>query len=122
MNVCRIIGCDNRVLGMGQDFCQSCTIQRSQEAIDSANEVRDTTTQTLSKKYRHHFKSVADVDEIDVYSVHQLFNLQDPSGCIQSASKKLLMSSSLRNDKTTHQLIEEARDSLSRWLQLNTAD
>lgn len=121
MNKCRRIGCTNSVSTVGDDDCQQCALQRSQEALDSANKRQDIDRRSLSNKYQRHFRSVSDVEEVDIYAVHQMFNLQDPSGCIQSASKKLLMSGTMRNGESLHRAIEEARDTLSRWLQLNTA-
>lgn len=73
----------------------------------------------LAKKYPAYHKSVAGVETVDVYHVHQLFNIQDPSGAIQHASKKLLLSGVRTGGKTKYQDIKEARDTLNRWLELN---
>jgi hypothetical protein len=51
--------------------------------------------------------------------VHKLFNIQDPSGCIQHASKKLLLSGVRTGGKSAYDDIKEARDTLTRWLELN---
>ena len=59
------------------------------------------------------------LDELDVYAVHQVFNIQDPSGAIQHASKKLLLSGVRTGGKSKRDDIKEARDTLTRWLQLD---
>lgn len=54
--------------------------------------------------------------EVDVFAINHLFRVQDASGCLQHAVGKLLMASSR---PTTYADIREARDALTRWLQLN---
>lgn len=78
--------------------------------------------QPLSVKYPQYYKPVGHLTEIDVYAVHQLFNVQDPSGAIQHASKKLLLSGVRTGGKSAYDDIKEARDTLTRWLQLNHPD
>lgn len=73
----------------------------------------------MQQKYPAYYKDVGDYAEIDVYAVHHLFNIQDPSGCIQHASKKLLLSGVRTGGKSAFKDITEARDTLNRWLQLN---
>lgn len=73
----------------------------------------------LAKKYPAYHKDVSDVSSLDVYHVHKLFNIQDPSGCIQHASKKLLLSGLRTGGKSVRKDIQEARDTLQRWLDLN---
>lgn len=68
----------------------------------------------LFERYPEKFKPVGDMVEIDVYAVHHLFQIQDHSGCIHQASRMLLMSG-----KPSYRDIREARDLLTRWLQLN---
>lgn len=67
-------------------------------------------------RYPDSYKSVGDMVMIDTYGVHHLFQVQDPSGCLQNASQKLLLSGS---SNTAYRDIREARDTLTRWLQLN---
>jgi hypothetical protein len=55
------------------------------------------------------------MSEIDVFAINQLFQVNDPSGCLQHAIQKLLLS----GNKPSSQSIREARDTLTRWLQLN---
>lgn len=77
------------------------------------------TSISLADMYPAYHKSVKGLDSIDVYKVHQLFNIQDPSGAIQHASKKLLLSGVRTGGKTQYQDIKEARDTLNRWLDMN---
>lgn len=117
--ICSREGCSNRVAKRG-DSCLDCQdeemkFDRAINAIKvSANLVSDT-----AKKYPKYYKSVTHLDEIDVYQVHNLFNIQDPSGAIQHASKKLLLSGVRTGNKTQYKDIQEARDTLNRWLEMN---
>lgn len=72
----------------------------------------------MSTKYPKYYKSVGNMTEVDVYAIHHLFDIQDPSGAIQHASKKLLLSGVRTGGKTMLQDIKEARDTLTRWIQL----
>jgi hypothetical protein len=72
----------------------------------------------VREKYGAYQKDVRHLDTIDVYETHRLFNVEDPSGCIQHASKKLLLSGVRTGGKTKLQDIEEARDTLNRWLEM----
>lgn len=76
---------------------------------------------TMAQKYPKYYKSVKGLESVDVYTVHQLFNIQDPSGCIQHASKKLLLSGVRTGGKSAIEDITEARDTLTRYLQLHGA-
>lgn len=69
-------------------------------------------------KYPQYFRAVMGITHLDVYGVHKLFNVQDPSGCIQHASKKLLLSGVRTGGKSAYKDIKEARDTLNRWLEL----
>ena len=119
---CRSLGCTHPVINPEKDFCQTCEQQMQQDLLHPDNTEGHPVAQSLPQKYQKYFRSVGGVGEIDIYAVHQLFNIQDPSGCIQSASKKLLLSGNLESEKSIHQTIEEARDSLTRWLELNSAN
>lgn len=74
---------------------------------------------SLAQKYPKYYKSTQGMTEIDVYAVHYLFDIQDPSGAIHHASKKLLLSGVRTGGKSKFQDIKEARDTLNRWLELN---
>lgn len=70
--------------------------------------------------YSKYFKDVSEYKQIDVYTIHKLFDIDDPSGCIQHASKKLLLSGVRTGGKSKYKDIKEARDTLNRWLDLHT--
>ena len=74
---------------------------------------------SMSKMYPKYYKDVSDVLEVDVYHVHKIFSIQDPSGAIQHASKKLLLSGVRTGGKSFYDDIREARDTLNRWLEIN---
>ena len=100
MLTCKAIGCCNAPQ-LNHDFCFAC---ESKEEVGLS----------LSQQYPDQYKDVGDLSEIDAFAIHQLFQLQDPSGCLQHASRKLLTSG-----KPSYKDIREARDTLTRWLQLN---
>ena len=109
---CKSIGCSNFV-DASKDFCSEC----SQKGMFSGTE--DDSPISMSEKYPKYYKAVGEQTEIDVYSVHKMFEINDPSGAIQHASKKLLLSGARTGNKSNYQDIKEARDTLTRWLQLN---
>lgn len=94
---------------------------RNGECIGSSSAECDgeVMSQSNSNLYPQYFKDVSCIDEIDVYGVHQLFEIDDPSGAIQHASKKLLLSGVRTGGKSKYKDIKEARDTLNRWLELN---
>lgn len=111
--------CKNSAL-VKEKFCYDClgktypSIQGQTQSVGvKAVEV------PMSKKYPQYYKPVGSLTEIDVYAVHKLFDIQDPSGAIQHASKKLLLSGSRNGGKSALKDITEARDTLTRWIQLN---
>ena len=75
--------------------------------------------ESMAKKYPKYYKDVSDISVLDVYGVHKLFAINDPSGAIQHASKKLLLSGVRTGGKSAYDDIREARDTLNRWLELN---
>jgi len=122
MSVCKSIGCIYPAAAH-QDFCLVClrehALQKLNLAISVAQSLPDGHSQSLAEKYPKYYKAVGDLQEVDVYAVHKLFDIQDPSGAIQHASKKLLLSGVRTGGKSQQKDIREARDTLSRWLQLN---
>ena len=77
-------GCDHHRY-QETDYCTQCLAERNHQE-------QQRNKQSMAQKYPKYYKSVKGLEEIDVYTVHQLFNIEDPSGCIQHASKKLLLS------------------------------
>lgn len=104
---CKSISCDEPVTS-STDFCSGC----SEPQLNLEE-------QSLSERYPQYYKPVGDFTEIDVYATHHLFNLQDPSGALHHASKKILLSGVRTGGKSAYKDIKEARDTLTRWLQLN---
>ena len=108
--VCKSIGCGTAAV-FQHDFCEACATKRHDNNNGDDG--------SMSDRYPQYFKPLGDLTEIDVYAVHHLFQIQDPSGCIQHASKKLLLAGVRTGGKGAFKDIQEARDTLSRWLQLN---
>lgn len=120
---CRIKGCQ-RLVATSLGLCIHCAanaacIKNDGTLFFGREATEDKTEKTTAQKYPKYYKSVAHLDEIDVYQVHKLFNVQDPSGAIQHASKKLLLSGVRTGNKTQYKDIQEARDTLNRWLEMN---
>ena len=76
----------------------------------------------IAKIYPQYYKSVKGLDYIDVYEVHRLFGINDPSGAMQHASKKILLSGVRTGGKTVVDDVREARDALTRWLDMSTRE
>jgi hypothetical protein len=72
----------------------------------------------MAELYPDYYRDVRHLDEMDVYAVHDTFRVDDPSGCLQHASKKILLSGTRNGGKSLAQDIKEARDTLTRKLQL----
>ena len=104
---CKSIGCCSSV-HEGTDFCDACS--------DSTTESNGLLTVSLADRYPNQYRETGDMGEIDVYAVHNLFEIPDHSGCLQQASSKLLMTGT---SDTVYRDIKEARDILTRWMQLN---
>lgn len=79
-------------------------------------------TEEMAEKgdHSHYFKDVQHLETLDVYRVLKLFNVTDP--CIQHAVKKLLVAGGRGAGKDITQDIEEAIDSLDRWLEMANED
>lgn len=116
MDMCRSVSCTNPTHGI-HDFCIECL--EAQGIYSSRTVTPSSGGQSMAQKYPKYYKPVGNLTEVDVYAVHHLFNIQDPSGAIQHASKKLLLSGVRTGGKSAAKDIEEARDTLNRWLQLN---
>lgn len=74
---------------------------------------------TMADKYPKYYKKVPEgVTELDVYGVCQMFPIDDPTGCILHARKKLLVPGTRTGGKSMRDDIKEARDTLTRYLEL----
>ena len=119
-SICRSIGCTNHIHSPMEDFCEEClSIDIRNQSLAPSKEDHLNEPTTMAQKYPKYYKPVGNLTEVDVYAVHKLFNVQDPSGAIHHASKKLLLSGVRTGGKTPYKDIQEARDTLTRWLQLN---
>lgn len=68
-------------------------------------------------KHSHYNKDVSQYDTIDVYAVCKIFDVQDTSGCLQHAIKKLLVTGK-RGHKDRQTDIQNTIDTLNRLLEL----
>lgn len=103
-------------------YCVVCgrnTPQNQLHCFEHKPHETDTKNVSMTELYPKYFKDVSNLTEVDVYMLHQLFNIQDPSGAIQHASKKLLLSGVRTGGKSKREDIKEARDTLTRWLQID---
>ena len=75
-------------------------------------------TDGSERKHSHYFKDVRHLDYIDVYQVCKLFPVDDDSGAITHARKKLLVAGGRGAGKDMIKDITEARDTLNRYLQI----
>ena len=119
-SICRSIGCTNLIHSPMEDFCEECrSIDIRNQSLAPSKEDHLNEPTTMTQKYPKYYKPVGNLTEVDVYAIHKIFNVQDPSGAIHHASKKLLLSGVRTGGKTLYKDIQEARDTLTRWLQLN---
>ena len=72
------------------------------------------------KKHSHYYKNVKHFDTIDVYRVLQLFQVTDAA--IAHAVKKLLVAGGRGAGKDMNKDIQEAVDSLQRFLEMQKED
>ena len=128
-HVCKAVGCFHQTVAPGADFCSTCgqielgfhlgAVEKMASSLPKLN-LPIEQPESMAQKYPKYYKPVGDLKEVDVYAVHMLFEVDDPSGAIQHASKKLLLSGSRTGGKSAFQDIREARDTLNRWLELNS--
>lgn len=120
---CAMHDCQGEVKGL-RKFCDYH--YQYYEHMGIIGVTKETTTEkpieeasSLANLYPKYHKDVSNLKSIDVYMVHQLFEVVDPSGCLQHSSKKLLLSGVRTGGKTKYDDIKEARDTLNRWLEIN---
>lgn len=75
----------------------------------------------LYPKYFRQLPSGVDPAEIDTYVINKMFPVDDPTGCIIHARKKLLIPGVRSGGKSMLQDITEARDTLNRFIALMTS-
>lgn len=111
MRKCESLGCQAFVTSL-EMLCP-----KHREILEPPNTASE--SEAMHLKYPKYYKDVSTLNHIDVYAVHQLFAIDDPSGAIQHASKKLLLSGVRTGNKSKYKDIKEARDTLNRWLEMN---
>jgi hypothetical protein len=79
----------------------------------------ETKTPILAPVYPAYYRQLPPVTHLDVYAVCKLFDVQDPSGALQHAIKKLLLSGVRTGGKSSQKDVCEARDTLDRWIEMN---
>lgn len=99
-------------------ICEEIFIDLPQQPSDTNSKIL---AEKVGSKHNHYFKDVSDIDEVDVYRVCDLFEVNDASGAIQHALKKLLCSGQ-RGVKVYRKDLEEARDSIQRKLDILSED
>lgn len=72
----------------------------------------------MAQKYPKYYKSVAHLNEVDIYLICELFKIEDTSGALHHSIKKLLLSGVRTGGKSKYEDIKEARDTLTRYLEL----
>ena len=120
-NPCKTIGCTNEIEESLTDYCNPCLIAEPMQYKIGENPYpftipeRRATNRYSTDREEAGFKDVSEVDEIDIFQIHYIFNLPDPSGALQEASRKLLLCGG--SERCVYQDVEEARNILNRWLQ-----
>lgn len=97
-----------------EEYCFSKELDR----VLNGAFVLDTKSNVVERKHSHYFKDVRHLDYIDVYQVCKLFPVDDDSGAITHARKKLLVAGGRGAGKDMIKDITEARDTLNRYLQI----
>lgn len=108
---CKSIGCKNAAQ-IPEDFCKSCLHRQSNHTEDGIS------ADALIERYPEQYKDVSALNVIDPFQIHALFNIQDPTGCIQHASRKLLLGADEGQSTERFLDVMEARDALTRWLHI----
>lgn len=76
--------------------------------------------QALLDAYPQYYKDVSHLEVIDVYRIINLYGVTDPTA--QHSLKKLLLSGQRTGGKTVEKDLKEARDTLSRGLEMRKED
>lgn len=76
----------------------------------------------MRSKHSHYFKDVTNLTELDVYRVCDLFKVDDPSGALQHAIKKLLLPGQRGAGKDRIKDLKEVIDSVQRRIDMYAED
>lgn len=119
---CIRAGCQNAT-EVGSRFCVTCNSREpinTEVTINATQASRREDDISMSQRYPKYYKPIPEgVKELDVYGVCAMFPVQDDTGCINHARKKLLVPGTRTGGKNMYNDIKEARDTLNRWLELN---
>lgn len=75
---------------------------------------------SMAEKYPKYYKRIPEgVQELDIYAVCQLFDVTDAA--LSHALKKIMLPGTRTGGKSRYDDIKEARDTLNRWLELNSS-
>ena len=80
---------------------------------------------SLAEKYPQYYKKLptgVPVDAIDTYAINLMFPVDDDTGCIIHARKKLLIPGVRSGGKSMLKDVKEARDTLNRYIALMEAN
>ena len=75
----------------------------------------------LSEKYPKYYRAIpegVDPAEVDTYVINKMFPVDDPTGCLLHARKKLLIPGVRSGGKSLLKDVIEARDTLNRYIAL----
>ena len=72
----------------------------------------------MHELYPAYYRDVSKLDSIDTYAINRLFPVVDPTGCVLHSRKKLLLAGSRTGGKEFKKDIKEARDTLTRLIEL----
>lgn len=74
----------------------------------------------MSFRYPKYYKAIPEgMTELDIYALCMVFQVSDFSGALHHAIKKILLPGTRTGGKSRRDDIKEARDTLTRWLELN---
>jgi len=114
---CNVNGCMRPAVLM--NHCMEHASELKAVVGDPKPKEKQPEAQSMSLKYPKYYKPVGNLKEVDVYAVCKLFPVADNTGCINHARKKLLVPGTRTGGKSFRDDIKEARDTLTRWLELN---
>lgn len=72
----------------------------------------------VAKYPKYHRPIPAGATSLDTYAVNAMFPVDDPTGCILHARKKLLVPGVRTGGKSLRDDVKEARDTLTRYLEI----
>lgn len=105
--------------GLADDFYWAhCMKPILRYRIVSATPMCESKKTPMHELYPAYYRDVSKLVSIDTYAINRLFPVDDPSGCVIHSRKKLLLAGSRTGGKEFKKDIKEARDTLSRLIEL----